>query len=146
MSKSMVATLPFVLLLLDYWPLKRISNFRPSPHNGAAGRFPASDLKHLLMEKIPLFVLAAGACAATALMPGLVIADAHRLPLFERIGNALVSYVVYLWQMVFPVGIGHSLSQCPKRPAAMEGRSGVCGVGGDLRRGVWRGGKSIPAC
>jgi tetratricopeptide (TPR) repeat protein len=113
MSKSMVATLPFVLLLLDYWPLKRISYFRPSPHNGEAGRFPASDLKHLLIEKFPLFVLAAGACAATALMPGLVIADAHRLPLFERIVNALVAYVVYLCQMFFPTGLAIPYPNAP---------------------------------
>ena len=107
LSKSMVATLPFVLLLLDYWPLKRIPNFPPSPHSGAAGRFPASDLKHLLIEKIPLFVLAAGACAATALMPDMqtILTNAHRLPLPERMGNALVSYVVYLGQMAFPSGL-----------------------------------------
>ena len=95
LSKSMVATLPFVLLLLDYWPLKRISDFP----------FPISDLKRLLIEKIPLFVLSAVSCVAAALMPGLLIADAHRLPLFERIGNALVAYVVYLWQMFFPAGL-----------------------------------------
>jgi tetratricopeptide (TPR) repeat protein len=95
LAKSMVATLPFVLLLLDYWPLKRISSFS------------ISNLKHLLIEKIPLFVLAAGACAATALMPDMqtIITNAHRLPLSERLGNALVSCVIYLRQMVFPSGL-----------------------------------------
>jgi tetratricopeptide (TPR) repeat protein len=107
LSKSMVATLPLVLLLLDYWPLKRISNFPSSPHSGAASRFPISDLKHLLIEKIPLFVLAAGACVATALMPDMqkILTNAHRLPLFERLGNAMISYVVYMWQMIFPSGL-----------------------------------------
>ena len=91
----MVATLPFVLLLLDYWPLKRIADFP----------FPISDLKRLLIEKIPLLALAAGACGVTALVPGLVIPEAHRLPLFERLGNAVVSYVIYLRQMIFPTGL-----------------------------------------
>lgn len=90
LAKSMVATLPFVLLLLDYWPLKRTADF-----------------KRLLIEKIPLFALAAGACAATVLMPDMqtIITNAHRLPLFERLGNALVSYVVYLRQMICPAGL-----------------------------------------
>ncbi len=110
LSKSMVATLPFVLLLLDYWPLKRISDFR----------FQISDLKHLLIEKIPLFALATGSCAVTALMPGLVIADAHRLPLFERIGNALVAYVVYLWQMIFPAGLAIPYPSTPNGEPAWK--------------------------
>ena len=50
MSKPMLVTLPFVLLLLDYWPLNRMRN-----------------LKWLLLEKIPFFVLAAASCAVTFL-------------------------------------------------------------------------------
>lgn len=89
LAKSMVATLPFVLLLLDYWPLGRWHDWR---------QFLA-----LVREKIPLFALAAGACVASALVPGLLVA--YKTPLFERIGNALVSYVVYLRQMIFPAGL-----------------------------------------
>ena len=59
----------------------------------------------MLIEKIPLLALAAGACGVTALVPGLVIPEAHRLPLFERLGNAVVSYVIYLRQMIFPTGL-----------------------------------------
>jgi protein O-mannosyl-transferase len=91
MSKPMVATLPFVLLLLDYWPLGRFQD--------------APQFLRLVKEKIPFFALAAGACVATALVPGLVITDARRLPLLERFGNALVSDVVYVRQMVFPAGL-----------------------------------------
>jgi len=91
LAKSMVATLPFVLLLLDYWPLERL-------HNRA-------EFLRRLREKIPLLALSAGGCLAAALAPGLVVMDAHRLPLLERIGNAVVSYVVYLGQMVFPAGL-----------------------------------------
>jgi tetratricopeptide (TPR) repeat protein len=91
LAKSMVATLPFVLLLLDYWPLGRLQH--------------APQFLRLLKEKIPLFVLAAGSCVTTALVPSLVVTGASRLPLLERLGNALVSYGVYLWQMVFPAGL-----------------------------------------
>jgi len=97
LAKSMVATLPFVLLLLDYWPLKRLHNAR--------------QFASLIREKIPLFALSAGACVAAALMPGLLVRN--RLPLFERIGNALVSYVVYLRQMIFPAGLAANYPIAP---------------------------------
>jgi tetratricopeptide (TPR) repeat protein len=92
MAKSMVATLPFVLLLLDYWPLKRFNDSR--------------QFLRLAAEKIPLFVLSAAACVATALTPNLIITTvSDRLPLMERLGNAVVSYAVYMRQMVFPAGL-----------------------------------------
>jgi tetratricopeptide (TPR) repeat protein len=56
-------------------------------------------------EKLPLFALSAASCVATALVPGLLITNAQRLPLLQRLGNALVSYVVYLGQMLFPAGL-----------------------------------------
>jgi tetratricopeptide (TPR) repeat protein len=59
----------------------------------------------LVREKIPLFLLSAGACAVAALVPGLVVRGAHRVPLLERLGNAAVSYAVYLRQTVCPVGL-----------------------------------------
>ncbi len=91
LAKSMVATLPFVLLLLDYWPLGRWGNARQ-----AAG---------LVREKIPLFVLSVGSCVAAVLAPGLVVTDAHRVPLLERVANAVVSYAIYVRQMLFPIGL-----------------------------------------
>jgi tetratricopeptide (TPR) repeat protein len=91
LAKSMVATLPLVLLLLDYWPLGRCQNRR--------------DFFRRVVEKLPLLALSAGACVAAALVPGLVIPDAQRLPLLERLGNALVSCATYLRQMVWPAGL-----------------------------------------
>jgi tetratricopeptide (TPR) repeat protein len=86
LAKSMVATLPFVLLLLDYWPLGRMHD--------------RHEFFRLLVEKIPLFVLSVVACVTAAMMPGLLVPD--RVPWLERVGNALVSYVIYLRQMAFP--------------------------------------------
>ncbi len=89
LSKNMLVTLPFVLLLLDYWPLNRTARF--TPQVGI----------QLVVEKIPLFLLSALSCAATFLAPEKVPA-VYRLPLAIRLENAAVSYVTYLGQMFFP--------------------------------------------
>ena len=96
LSKNTLVTLPFVLLLLDYWPLKRIAD----------GGSPVSDLKPLLLEKIPLFLLSIGSCVVTALVPE-KITDGYQLPIWLRVGNALVAYVTYLRQMMFPAGLAN---------------------------------------
>lgn len=89
MSKPMLVTLPCVLLLLDYWPLGRSLGW-----------------KRLILEKVPLFVLSAGSCVATLLAQKGAINSLARLPFTTRLGNAFVSCVVYLWQMVWPVRLG----------------------------------------
>jgi tetratricopeptide (TPR) repeat protein len=101
LAKSMVATLPFVLLLLDYWPLGRL-------HDGP-------DFRRRIGEKIPLFALAGAACLAAARTPGLMV-HARRVLFQERLGNALVSYVVYLRQMLFPAGLAASYPIAPNGP------------------------------
>jgi protein O-mannosyl-transferase len=92
LSKDMLVTLPFVLLLLDYWPFKRFSDFTPEI------------LLRLVIEKIPLFMLAAASCVATALVPEKLGANLH-LPFALRMENGVVCYVTYLWQMVYPSGL-----------------------------------------
>ena len=86
MSKSMIVTLPFVLLLLDYWPLRR-------PRRLA-----------LLWEKLPLFALAGGVSALTYLsqQKGNAVRSLSTLPLSERIANALSTYLVYIVRMLWP--------------------------------------------
>ena len=91
LSKDMLVTMPFVLLLLDYWPLGRFSSFTPQV------------LLRRAAEKIPLLVLAIGSCVATALVPEKLTAD--KLPFGLRMENAVVSYVIYLWQMIHPSGL-----------------------------------------
>ncbi len=103
MSKPMVVTLPFVLLLLDYWPLNRFTI-----HDTDSGRVLAIHrslrfaIWPLIREKLPLFGLAVASCGATFLAQKEVI---QSVPLSLRIGNALVSYVAYLGQMIYPVGL-----------------------------------------
>jgi hypothetical protein len=91
MSKPMLVTLPFVLLLLDYWPLQRL-------------RWNYTDWK-LAVEKIPLFILAACSSVITLIIQrgtGAVIA-LERYPLDIRICNAIVSYPGYIAKMFYPV-------------------------------------------
>ena len=95
MSKPMLVTLPFVLLLLDYWPLKRIPDFRL--------RFSA--LKPLVVEKIPFLLLAVAACVGAVLAQKGAIVSVEKLALPWRIGNALTACAIYLKQMVYPVGL-----------------------------------------
>ncbi len=98
LCKNTLVTLPFVLLLLDWWPLHRVKL------DEAAGGKVMAPFWGLVKEKIPLFLLSVGSCVATALVPEKV-PDTARWPFVDRIGNALVSYCVYLRQMVFPAGL-----------------------------------------
>jgi tetratricopeptide (TPR) repeat protein len=94
MSKSMVVTLPFVLLLLDYWPLGRLE-FGP--------RFSW----RLIVEKIPFFLLAVGASAVTFLVQSGsgVVASLSAIPLSDRLANVPVAYVRYLGKIFWPSGL-----------------------------------------
>lgn len=89
MSKPMLVTLPFVLLLLDYWPLARIK-----------GQFGKR-----VLEKIPLIALSAVSSIITFLVQKGAVGRAEDLPILERINNAVVSYVLYIWQMLWPVNL-----------------------------------------
>jgi protein O-mannosyl-transferase len=90
LSKAMLVTLPFVMLLLDFWPLKRLT---------------PSTLPRLLAEKWPFFLVGAAGCAVTVLTQKHVILAAHHFSLPWRMGNSLLSYVVYLKHTVYPVGL-----------------------------------------
>jgi tetratricopeptide (TPR) repeat protein len=94
MSKPMLVTLPFVLLLLDYWPLQR---FRPSTPNSQA-----STLLRLVAEKAPFVLLAAASSVITFLVQRKGGAVSTALTFGERIANALVSYVRYIGKMFWP--------------------------------------------
>ncbi len=91
MAKPMVITLPFVLLLLDYWPLQRL------------GESGTSILK-LFAEKIPLFVMSIGSALVTvyAQHSGGALGIAAALPLRYRITNAIYSYLAYIGKGIWP--------------------------------------------
>jgi len=118
MSKPMLVTLPFVLLLLDFWPLRRIKGFAlPGSELKAAGKthstYPNPNLQsstflRLVAEKIPFFVLAAASSAITFVVQRAAAATStlETVPLGARVGNALISYCRYLGKLLFPVKLG----------------------------------------
>jgi tetratricopeptide (TPR) repeat protein len=92
MSKPMLVTVPIILLLLDYWPLKR---------------FPGTSARRLLVEKIPLGILSIASAAGTMVVQneGVGLVRLEVLPLAWRITNALAAYLVYIWQMIWPANL-----------------------------------------
>ncbi|MBW1896674.1 MAG: glycosyltransferase family 39 protein, partial [Deltaproteobacteria bacterium] len=107
MAKPMLVTLPFVLLLLDYWPLDRLDfgqqSHRPGDQAGHPG-YPKSSFFHLLLEKVPFLVLSAVSCivAYTAQAHGGAIKSSGVFSIDVRIANALISYVSYLEKTFWP--------------------------------------------
>jgi tetratricopeptide (TPR) repeat protein len=104
MSKPMLVSLPVVLLLLDFWPLGRWKlEEKPRMFSGAARAGPAG----LVLEKAPLFLLAAASSVVTFLVQraGGAVRSLQSFPLSERIGNALVAYTGYLRIFVWPTNL-----------------------------------------
>ncbi|MEE9279689.1 MAG: tetratricopeptide repeat protein [Myxococcota bacterium] len=99
MAKPMLVTLPFVLLLLDYWPLRRLGN--------PASPVDWTRLKLLTLEKLPLMLLAAGSSWITwiAQSRGGAVVELEELSLGLRAGNALVAYVAYIAKALWPADL-----------------------------------------
>ncbi len=123
MAKPILMTLPFVLLLLDTWPLGRLLSRGPSPT-----KFATAKLGRLLLEKAPMIGISA--------VSGLIAIVAHRqvvaelkpsqiLPLGFRLGNAALSYWRYLGKMFWPADLAmlypHPGRQIPAGPAVLAG-------------------------
>ena len=102
MAKPMLVTVPFVLLLLDYWPLGR---WRADRATGSAWSGAAPTPLRLVIEKLPLLALAAAASVATILAQSEAMKMNTYVSLPWRLGNTLVSYVAYLGQLFCPLGL-----------------------------------------
>ena len=94
MAKPMLVTLPFVMLLLDYWPLRRLSALDPQLSTGL----------RLTLEKWPFFLLVVISCVITFLVQrhGEAVMALQQYPLNLRITNALIAYEQYLVKMIWP--------------------------------------------
>lgn len=94
MAKPMLVTLPFVLLLMDFWALERLKTLK--------------DLPKLIIEKIPLFVLTAASSYITfiAQRTGGSVESLDFLPLGTRVLNAMLSYAKYTGMLFYPVKLG----------------------------------------
>jgi len=100
-AKVMVIPFPFALLLLDYWPLRRL------PGTDAQGKPQAyfRALRKLVIEKIPLFLMAAAGGAVTVYVHSREHALTATMPFSWRFKNAIFSYVAYLGKAIWPVGL-----------------------------------------
>jgi tetratricopeptide (TPR) repeat protein len=96
MSKPMVVSLPFVLLLLDFWPLGRYW-----PQSTGSWLPPG----RLITEKLPLFAMAAGAAAITVLAQRGAVVHIEHLSIGHRVANAELSYALYLRKMIWPMDL-----------------------------------------
>jgi protein O-mannosyl-transferase len=97
MAKPEIITLPFVLLLWDYWPLKRM--FPDSPEGGTPQIVQPRSFSYLLLEKTPLLLLSAGSAVIT-----LIAQDKARrsVSIWIRLANGAVAYVRYLGKAFWP--------------------------------------------
>ena len=100
MCKPSLVTLPFVLLLLDYWPLRRIQSMANPGKRSSVRSFGG-----LVLEKIPFFALSVASCAATLFAQRGVVQSNAGLGFGGRIENAIVSYVIYLGQVFWPANL-----------------------------------------
>jgi hypothetical protein len=97
MSKPMLVTLPFLLLLIDFWPLGRLHY-----------RLPLGKAEWaIILEKIPFFALAVGSSWITFIMQaqGGAVSSLEAFPLELRVSNAVVSYARYLGKLLWPAGL-----------------------------------------
>jgi len=111
MSKAMVVTFPFALLLLDYWPLGRFEGA-----SGAGGYLRRG--ARLAVEKLPLFALTLAVCLLTLVMQtrGGVIASLEALPLAKRLANVPAAYAFYVVKAIWPSGLAVGYPYPLERP------------------------------
>ena len=106
LAKPMIVTLPFVLLLLDYWPLNRINENHLRNINNIENKHNLR-LFNIILEKIPMIILSI-ICIYISSMSlrntGIDI-KAIEVPMGLRIENAIVSYLHYIWKMFFPIDL-----------------------------------------
>jgi len=115
MSKPMLVSLPFVLLVLDFWPLARGG--------------PSARQRHLLLEKLPFLALAGAAATATVVMQRQAGAFVLDLPLGARAANAVVSLARYLGKFLWPFDLIVCYPHPGRWPAAALLGAGVLLLG-----------------
>lgn len=105
MAKSMVVTLPFVLILLDYWPLGRFPVGGAIYGRDSSGTHQRKNFSFLLLEKLPLLIFSAASSVMTFYAQQSAGAVNQEIPLAPRISNTLISYISYLKKMFWPLDL-----------------------------------------
>jgi tetratricopeptide (TPR) repeat protein len=127
MAKPMLVTLPFLLLLLDVWPLGRLRLSSSAPDGRERHR---AVLLALVREKVPLFSisLVAGVVTYLAQERAGAVSALEAVPLGARIQNALVSYVAYIVKMLWPSGLAGLYPQRALPPTWVLGSAALIGI------------------
>ncbi len=110
LAKPMLVTLPFLLLLLDYWPLGRFDSHQTikawsgQKHQSSPAHDERRILYRVIIEKIPFFVLSAVSSVITFFVQQSIgaIADINALPLKSKLANVFLSYATYIGKMFWP--------------------------------------------
>ncbi len=108
LSKAMTVTAPFLMLLMDYWPLERVGfgwgrvSKAPPVQEGESGLLSPW---RLLAEKVPFLILSAGFVAITIVAQHGAITPLERIPFLMRCQNALISYAGYLAKLFVPANL-----------------------------------------
>jgi tetratricopeptide (TPR) repeat protein len=107
LSKPMPVTLPLVMLLLDYWPLKRFEKYKLKVAGTGAGESSIFNFQFsAVLEKWPFFLLSAASCIITFLCQrDTAMSSLTGVPFSLRLENALTAYGSYLWKMVWPMDL-----------------------------------------
>ena len=134
MSKPTLVTVPFVLLLLDYWPLGRTRWVNP-----VLGENSKKSPGQLLKEKLPFFALAVVSCVVTywAQCGGETVVSLENLPPEMRIANGLLSYVCYIGKAFWPTGLAVFYPLPVRLPVAAAMAAGI-GLLGITAVVIWR--------
>jgi protein O-mannosyl-transferase len=113
LAKPMLVTLPVILLLLDYWPLERLTR---------------QNVLRVAGEKMPMLLMAAASSVLTVLAQRSAIVELASASVATRFTNAVHSYCVYLWQTVWPVGLS-AFYPHPQRPVYPQAAAGLLLLG-----------------
>jgi len=125
MSKPALAPLPFLMLLIDFYPLERIKlKSRAASGNNKQSRFSKVTLKQAIIEKIPLFALVIGISLITIEAHKALSALAITMPLQWRIENAIVSVASYIQKIILPVNFAVFYPHPGKWDSAIVFKSG----------------------
>src|SRR6266487_1077206 len=104
MSKPMLVSAPVILLLLDYWPLRRFEQLSLTKEGAKAAK--SGDqwrvTRDLFLEKVPLLAISAGSCVITFILQKRATGAIPPLPFLWRIQNAVTTYVIYIWETLWP--------------------------------------------
>ena len=132
MSKPMVVTLPFTLLLLDWWPLNRVRSAGTATGQGRS--FNLRPWLPMVVEKWPLFAMSvlSGVMTVVAQRQGGAVVTLEAIPVSTRLANAALSFGTYAWQTVWPSGLSVFYPHAGSVQAAATAAAVAFVVGGSV--------------